>query len=63
MSTITIELERNRDFAVMYEVPLNTGGTWLCTTRDIAESVVAKFPDETLGIRERMILCEPIGGE
>ena len=60
MSTVTIELEQNRDFAVLYEVPLNTGGSWLCTTRDIAESVVAKFPEEALGIRERMILYQVI---
>ena len=63
MSTITIELIQNGDFAIMYEVPLNTGGSWLCTTRDIAEGIVAKFPEEALSYIERMILYKAIGGE
>ncbi len=56
MDTETVELERTGDFLVMYEVKWHTGGSWICTTRDIAERRVKDNADDAISITKRHII-------
>ena len=56
MSTVTLELERVGDFVVMYEIKWRTGGSWICTTRDLAEEHVKINQDDAISITIRHII-------